>query len=306
MESKAGETEISCMIDCGSEQLIGILHTPSVPATIGVIIIVGGPQYRVGSHRQFVLLARDLAAAGITTLRFDYRGMGDSDGVQRGFEDNKNDVRAAIDWLISSRPMIQRVVLWGLCDGATSAAFYAAEDERVVGLVLLNPWVRSEQTLARSLLFHYYIKRLTNLPAWRKILFSPDSFAAALRSLMRVTRNAFVCNHREVSAASRMDALDSGHVMVGSGALSLVERFATALGKFSGPLLLILSGTDITANEFVEGEKGSAKLSKRLAQQNVTRRLLDDADHTFSRHEWRCCVSEWTGVWLSGLRHKYE
>lgn len=64
-----------------------MLHHPNeheVP--LGLLMVVGGPQYRVGSHRQFVLLARDLAAAGIPVFPFDYRGMGDSTGQARDFE----------------------------------------------------------------------------------------------------------------------------------------------------------------------------------------------------------------------------
>jgi alpha/beta superfamily hydrolase len=48
-----------------------------------VLVIVGGPQYRAGSHRQFTLLARSLAEQGFAVLRFDYRGMGDSTGAMR-------------------------------------------------------------------------------------------------------------------------------------------------------------------------------------------------------------------------------
>jgi len=50
---------------CQSEWLYGILHLPQQPVARGVLIVVGGPQYRVGSHRQFVLLARYLAERGI-------------------------------------------------------------------------------------------------------------------------------------------------------------------------------------------------------------------------------------------------
>jgi len=49
-------------------------------ADTGVLIVVGGPQYRVGSHRQFVMLARFLADHGVPCMRFDYRGMGDVSG----------------------------------------------------------------------------------------------------------------------------------------------------------------------------------------------------------------------------------
>ena len=72
--------------ECGGETLLGILHEPRIHKETGVLVIVGGPQYRVGSHRQFVLMARALANVGYAVLRFDYRGMGDSTGCPRGFE----------------------------------------------------------------------------------------------------------------------------------------------------------------------------------------------------------------------------
>ena len=69
-------TEETTVFACAGDTLMGILAKPETPADTGVIVIVGGPQYRVGSHRQFVLLSRALAAAGYAVLRFDYRGMG--------------------------------------------------------------------------------------------------------------------------------------------------------------------------------------------------------------------------------------
>ncbi|MEO7385660.1 MAG: hydrolase 1, exosortase A system-associated, partial [Gammaproteobacteria bacterium] len=86
MSGPASTSERVVTFTCEGDTLIGILHEALVPATRGVLIVVGGPQYRIGSHRQFVLLARDLARQGIPILRFDYRGMGDSDGRFRGFE----------------------------------------------------------------------------------------------------------------------------------------------------------------------------------------------------------------------------
>ena len=85
-------------IESQGERLIGVLHRPQTPAghlTRGVVIVVGGPQYRIGSHRQFVLLARSLAALGTPVLRFDLAGMGDSGGKFAGFERSATDIRAA-------------------------------------------------------------------------------------------------------------------------------------------------------------------------------------------------------------------
>ena len=125
------------------DTLYGLLHNPECnEVNTGVVILVGGPQYRVGSHRQFVELARGLASAGIPVFRFDFTGMGDSTGRFPGFENINGDIRLAIDTFVENIPQLQRIILWGLCDAATAACFYAVQDERVIGLCLANPWVR--------------------------------------------------------------------------------------------------------------------------------------------------------------------
>ena len=98
--------------ECLGAALYGVLSLSAHPGRRGVVIVVGGPQYRAGSHRQFTLLARSLAAAGIAVLRFDYRGMGDSEGAARSFEDINDDVRAAVDNMFDMVPGLDDVVLW--------------------------------------------------------------------------------------------------------------------------------------------------------------------------------------------------
>ena len=63
--------ERALVFECEGEQLVGIVAAPEA-ARVGVLVIVGGPQYRAGSHRQYVLLSRRLASAGVagaSTLR---------------------------------------------------------------------------------------------------------------------------------------------------------------------------------------------------------------------------------------------
>ncbi|MCC8999300.1 MAG: hydrolase 1, exosortase A system-associated, partial [Candidatus Contendobacter sp.] len=135
--------ESPLIFECEGAHLLGVLHSGTLGATRGVLIVVGGPQYRVGSHRQFVLLARDLAQAGVPALRFDYRGMGDAEGEFAGFERIDADIAAAVDVFFTQVPGLQDVVIWGLCDAASAALFYAWLDPRIAGLVLLNPWLRT-------------------------------------------------------------------------------------------------------------------------------------------------------------------
>ena len=136
--------ERALTFNCAGEQLVAVVSEPGGTPALGVLVLVGGPQYRVGSHRQFLLLARRLARDGFPTMRFDYRGMGDSTGTPTTFEDTVPDIAAAIVAFKAACPTVQRIVLWGLCDAASAALLYwkATRDARVAGMVLLNPWIR--------------------------------------------------------------------------------------------------------------------------------------------------------------------
>ena len=255
---------------CEGEQLVGILAEPTehAPAEVGVLIIVGGPQYRAGSHRQFTLLARHLAANGYVALRFDYRGMGDSTGrvdERRDFLGVDADIAAAIAALLAARPALKRVVLWGLCDAASAALLYLAStrDPRIAGVALLNPWVRSAATLAQTHVKHYYWRRLREPEFWRKLL-SGGVGVTALRTL-----------------GSNLRLARGGGAQTDSR--SFQDRMADGLRAFGGPVLLILSGEDFTATEFLGHAGSAAGWAGLIEASNVTRIDLAVADHTFSR-----------------------
>ena len=73
------QIEQALVFACEAQHLVGVLHAPEGAHT-GLIMVSGGDQYRVGSHRMFVELARTLANAGIAVMRFDHRGIGDTAG----------------------------------------------------------------------------------------------------------------------------------------------------------------------------------------------------------------------------------
>jgi exosortase A-associated hydrolase 1 len=287
------QRDLAVRFACQGEELIGVLSMPAQPERRGVLVVVGGPQYRAGSHRQFTLLARCLAEQGYATLRFDYRGMGDSSGALRTFEDVDADLRTAVDQFFALVPTLEEVVIWGLCDGASAALFYAAKDPRIGGLVLLNPWVRTTEGLAKATLKHYYRARLFEPELWKKLLSGRFDFRNAGSSLLSQVRT--VLGIRSDSGGKEK------HVASSAAQLPLPDRMRAGLERFCGDVMFIYSGADLTAREFLDVARGSAEWRKLLAAPRVAQHHLAEADHTFSRRAWRDQVANWTVNWLRAV-----
>lgn len=285
------------LIDCEGDALIGILCVPRSPCAVGVTIVVGGPQYRVGSHRQFVQLARKLGETGIASLRFDIRGMGDSGGVPRSFEHIGPDIIAAANVLLAASPSIRCVVLWGLCDGASAALMTAPSTPRLIGVVAVNPWVRSETTLDRALVKAYYGQRLLSREFWFKLLGGDLNVRQAIGEFGRRLRSAF-----------------SGQARIGSPATSsearsprFQDRMLEGLMKANVPVLLLLSGQDITAQEFVAFIGAESRWNSALADPSRSEtKNLPGADHTFSSTHWRAEVERLTCEFVASLCSKID
>ncbi|SNS81990.1 exosortase A system-associated hydrolase 1 [Noviherbaspirillum humi] len=264
---------------CHDASLYGIVSRPVACSERGVLVIVGGPQYRVGAHRQFTLLARALATNGIPVMRFDYRGMGDSDGETQGFNDIQDDLRAAVDAFMQAVPAVREVVLWGLCDAASAACLHGPGDKRITGMILINPWVRTETSQARAYLKHYYLRRFVTGAFWRKVVTGKFGYRSALESL---GANLAKVMERQPQKSK-----------------PLPELMYDGLARFGGRLLIITSGSDLTAQEFEDTVSASSAWQQLLDREGVERRRLPDADHTFSRQAWRDQVALWCQQWLA-------
>ena len=292
--------ERALQIPCGGDTLLGILSTPAhtapheANAQLAVVVVVGGPQYRAGSHRLFVQLCRHLAAQGFTALRFDVRGMGDSTGEQRSFEHLSDDIAAAIDALQRARPAVQRVVLWGLCDAASAALLYGhqANDPRLAGLCLLNPWVRSASTLARTHVKHYYLQRLKEPAFWRKLL----SGQVAGKAARELWHNLRAASAGEAGAQGQHDRPGAPRAELH---LPFAERMALGLQRSPVPTLLVLSGRDLTAREF-EDVSGTHPAWRAALRQRPGLQVhkLEEADHTLSSSEDARQLLEDCVAWL--------
>jgi uncharacterized protein len=277
-------TEQPAWIECGADRLLGIFAEAPAAHGPAVLIITGGPQYRVGSHRQFTLLARRLAKAGYNNLRFDVRGMGDSTGEPRAFTELDEDIEAALRSLAARGTA--RVVLLGLCDAASAALLYLARRRpptgvEIAGVVLINPWVRSTASLAQAQLKHYYGARLVDRDFWRKVLRGRFNVLGSLRSFA-------------ASVFSAVQRTPPGNE------LTYQAEMAEGLRNFEGPVLLITSGNDLTAREFLDYATADPRWRGLLERPALTRHDLPEADHTFSPpaagHALESRVLEWLTV----------
>jgi exosortase A-associated hydrolase 1 len=291
-------TEHAVSFGCAGETLIGILALPQSSeqrSATGIVVVVGGPQYRAGSHRQFTLLARAVAAAGYPVLRFDYRGMGDSTGAPRDFESVEEDMAAAIGAMLQYQQSVTRVILWGLCDGASAALLYlrATRDSRVSAVCIANPWVRSETSLARTHMKHYYFQRVMQLEFWRKAF----GGQVTKRAVSELWRNL-------VASFARSDRAPRGVVAQAHRAVPFQRRMAEAAVEFDGDILVVTSGRDLTAKEFQDSAREDSAWRLALAKPTCERLEFPDADHTFSGTDDRRGLQVAMVNWLDRQRQR--
>ena len=107
---------------------------------VACLLLNTGVGERIGLQRTNVKVARQLAAQGITSLRLDLSGLGDSPAATDGlhFKDQAMaDLRTALDWLQQQRG-IDRGLVFGVCSGALNGYLLAQSDRRVVGLALFD------------------------------------------------------------------------------------------------------------------------------------------------------------------------
>ncbi|MFN3863124.1 MAG: hydrolase 1, exosortase A system-associated [Erythrobacter sp.] len=121
---------------CKDFRLAATLDT--APGTAGLLIVSGGNEVRAGAFSGQARLAARIARAGFPVFRFDRRGVGDSEGENRGFRHTATDIAAAIEAFRAIAPQIERVVAFGNCDAAS--ALMLASGAGCEALVLSNPW----------------------------------------------------------------------------------------------------------------------------------------------------------------------
>jgi pimeloyl-ACP methyl ester carboxylesterase len=182
-------------------RMVGVVTRPvgeRCRRSVAVILLGAGLVHHVGPNRLMVRLARRLAARGLASVRFDHRGIGDSEARSDGqaFEVSAiEEAREVMDHL-AAKEDVDAFVLLGICSGAETALGTALQDARVVGVGMINgggqgagaAWDTHEY--ARTQVRHYLTNAIFNADSWRRALTGRIQYRRLANALVLRVRNA--------------------------------------------------------------------------------------------------------------------
>lgn len=240
---------------CGDSQLAATVDSAS--GSTGLLLVSGGNEVRSGAFGGQAALAADIAGAGYPVFRFDRRGVGDSEGENRGFRKSGKDIAAALATFRAISPQVTRVVGFGNCDAAS--ALMLAGGAGCDALVLSNPWTydeEGEETLPPAAIRSRYSEKLRNTKELVRLL----SGGVNLRKLVAGMRRAL-----------RAPAPPS----------TLAEEMRAGLADFYGPARFLVAGADRTGMAFENTWGDDPRLSR-----------CDHATHAYVEAESRKWLQE--------------
>lgn len=289
------------------QRLFGILHVPDVARSDApaVVLLSPGVKMRVGPQRLYKRMAEQFAAAGLTVLRFDFYGLGDSEGVltEELLRDVYNHIEVgrfvedtldAMNWL-QAEIGLNRFILSGLCGGAITGLLTGARDSRVAGLLALGitPLLASRSAdpslyMTRGQLESVgrtYLQKVTNPGSWMRLLTFKSDYRLLWRSVIR-TRTA------PAPSAPPPTPAESDN------ASPLFPPAFFEMTRTARPLLLVFGGSDRLHFEFEE--KFVARHREQLAARpdGYELHVVDRANHVLSAEAWQTEMLAVSARWL--------
>ncbi len=233
-----------------------------------MIFLHGWGSYRIGPHRIFVDMARAFAPIGLPSLRFDFRGRGESEGESADITllDMMDDTHKAVEETMQILG-VEGVVLVGLCSGAEVAAGVAATNPSVKAAVLLSAPLLGRETGTRENLTESadmaktYLRKLFLRGTWHKIASSGVDYKAVFRTLL-----------------GRMSRRMTSHKKPGN---EKERELAVKFADFQGKCLFVYGGNDPMSSQ---SQSGYRQLCSKNA--NVTFHTITAANHNFYSAQW--------------------
>ena len=217
-------TRLPLGFHCSGMTLAGTLD--NAPGTTGLLMVTGGQEPRAGAFGWQARLAGEIAAAGFPVFRFDRRGIGDSDGEDRGFDKASADIAAALRSFRALVPQMTRVVGFGNCDGAS--ALMLTEGLGFDALILSNPWTFDEGDTALpspAVVRARYRSKLSDPRAMMRLL----TGRVSLRGLGKGMKQAL----QDEPGPSRLS-----------------QELREGIAQFEGPVRFLVAERDRTAQAF--------------------------------------------------------
>jgi uncharacterized protein len=294
-------------------RLHGTLHIPLVPRpqAPAVILLSPGVKMRVGPGRLYVPLTELLNSLGFTVLRFDFFGLGDSEGqllesqlidIYNHVEVGRNvdDTLCALRWMRETRGH-SSFILGGLCGGATTAALAAERDSSIRYLLCLGLAITLSSDAATPARYltrveldsrrQKYFRRLLEPKSWIRLLMFQSEYGVIWRSMKKM-----FFKERAAAASAAEASAGTGEHMENANPLFPPAYFAFL--QRGGKALLLFSEKDRLPSEF--DEKFAVPYAARLApyQHQIRSHIVPSANHVLSMPEWREDMLSVTRDWV--------
>jgi alpha/beta superfamily hydrolase len=290
-------------------QLVGVMHEPATGASDGVAVVLLSPgiKSRTAPHRLYNKMASALTAQGFRVLRFDFHGLGDSEGaiddpllrdvynsIQRGrFVD---DALAALDWMQETLGTT-RFIVGGLCGGALTGLLAAERDARVVGLLSLGLPVMLDASAADPMQYmtsgqlrsirSRYVAKVRDRESWSRLLTFRSDYRLLFRALFKSNRGS----HAPAAQSSVGTQTPTNlNTRVPPAFLAAVSRGC--------PMLLAFSEVDRLYWEFMEKlHEPNRELFDRHARL-VEVHVVKSANHVLTFSEWQADMMTAMQRWM--------
>lgn len=289
-------------------RLVGMLHEPAgARRDIGVVLLAAGLKSRVGPHGLYLQLTKMFVERGFSVLRFDFWGLGDSEGTASeplladlygsvSCGRYVGDTQAAAQWLCETTG-VSRVILAGLCGGAITGLLAGARDARVAGLLGLGlpvsvdgsnvDKVKYMSTGQLDSIRRKYLRKLIDPRSWARLLSFRSDFRLLFRSLSRP-----LARNRAIPPPSGETAPpdDNTNPYFRPSLLRMIET-----GR---PVMLIYSEADRLFWEFREKfvDRYGFDTAEHAGVLDVS--IVKEANHVFTFKEWQLDMLARGGAWL--------
>ena len=309
----AGVREKAVSFAVDGQPINGILATPENDAPKGVIIFSHGwSGFRAGPADLLTNLARTFAANGYSSIRFDYRGRGESqgDGLNASLVTMADDLVAAVA-AAKSETGFDKPILCGLCSGGNVVVGTLKRIPQAKALLLMSVYPFSDgDAFGRDIhrTFHYlsvYWQKLWRGDTWSRF-FKGD---VSLKSVCNVIFGHLLkrgANKKKEEGTATQTTEDGKNKLPKAAKAAAVEsrsqgkeppkkHLANLRPDLPGVMLYGLADPDATAAIKYFGDYIN---ENKLPIQMHT---IEGANHNFSSLEWRRTIEGHMLSFLSTL-----